>query len=444
MPFMNISANKKSEITRNLKDFRSLLYTMFPKGKQEYILFAVIFFLYFSYSIVLALYTSVIDSPLSNWDNYFYFDSPSIFRKGYENIEGHPLFDLFTKPIIWTGNLLHRLFGYKFKTLLWIFVTLVCISLSNIYVFRYLKEIVKLKNLPLLIFTLFYTFISTNLLLCFTPESYTFSVFLLTYTVYYYSKNILEGESPSFLTNIFLALSLGGVTVTNFAKGIIPMLFDKENWSKTIKKIFIISFIFLLIVACRLFFLRGSFGNNGFDAVNTRFSLFSGVKNYSFYDAVSSLFLGISVFFSSFDVIVSIGTDAVTILNGHMIKPILYHSWWQHLFIVVFYSLIVIGMFKCIKNPFVQMLVLLYMCDIFIHIIMGYGLAEGELYGGHWVYIIPLVLGWLYKSVSNKKALRICNLIIICLFLSLVVNNVYWLFDFIRLSFKYYPLISSI
>jgi hypothetical protein len=59
------------------------------------------------------------------------------------------------------------------------------VSLSLIQVYKYLKNIIRLpKNISLLILS-FFAFFTTNILLSFTPETYTYTLFFLVLFNYY-------------------------------------------------------------------------------------------------------------------------------------------------------------------------------------------------------------------------------------------------------------------
>lgn len=36
---------------------------------------------------------------------------------------------------------------------------------------------------------------------------------------------------------------------------------------------------------------------------------------------------------------------------------------------------------------------------------MKYGINDEMIYGGHWVFIVPIFIGWLYKSLSKKHTI---------------------------------------
>ena len=49
-----------------------------------------------------------------------------------------------------------------------------------------------------------------------------------------------------------------------------------------------------------------------------------------------------------------------------------------------------------LKNKYVQLLLMYLSIDFVIHFIIRYGMNEAILFGGHWMFAIPILLGWLY------------------------------------------------
>lgn len=410
------------------------------KNKQEYLLFLFLILIYFSYSSILVFNTSIVRF---GWvDNYFAFDNPAIYNRGFENEESHPFFYFIAKPISGLGSFLAFYWGENIKLLIWLSVTITLISLSVVYINRYLREIIRLSKFPVFLLTLFYAFFSTNLILCFTPETFTFSLFFLTLIFLSYSRIIKKKRQVNISTGFFYAFVLGSITITNTVKGLIPVLFSNENWKCRIKKFTVLAVILSFIFFIRLYLLSTDWGN-GIDAILTRQQLFSGLSGtvtHSFYEFVIDIFLGSVIFLP--DLIVVSQEYGDILLNSSMIDLDCYHYWWQYLFLILLYGFIFISIIINRKNRLVQILILFFCFELFLHVVLKYGILNGYIYGGHWVYIIPLLLGWLYK-VIDKKYICYFKVILLVLCLSLLTNNILKLIDFIALSQKYYSVVSG-
>ncbi|WP_163318407.1 DUF6080 domain-containing protein [Dysgonomonas sp. 520] len=423
----------EKKFIRTKENFRQLgevLKLLLPQGKQECILFAGFFVFYFSYSILLVFNTSVIDNQHLIYDVYFSFDNPIIYNKGYVYMEGHPLMVYFTYPFLLLGNCLGTFLGYKAKTVLLVLLCLFFISMSVVYVYRYLKEIVKVEGFALSLFVLFYGFFSTSLILCFTPESFTVTAFLLSFTIYYYAHCMQQGKGVRLLTNGFFAIGLGGITVTNFAKGIVPMLFAKESRKTIVRKIIIVGVVFGLCILWIQY---------KYDFISQiKFRLDSNISLPSrgvYYEKI------IDMLFCGPILMPGIFLDSIRVygLMETVISVDYYRHWWQYAFALTLFATLAYSVVKNYKNKYVQVLLLMLSVDIVIHAIIRYGLRDSFIYGGHWVFIVPMLLGWLYSTLKELRYRKIMLVVVSVLFVVMLVNNIYQLVDFVNLSIENFP-----
>lgn len=416
------SWNYKEDLTQLKKMFR----LFFPKGKSEVTLFIVFFLIYGSLATFLALATNITDQPTVKTDAYFSFDNALISHHGFQNLEGHPLMALFTFPIIYVGIIFNLIFAtVKAKALFLVLICTYLVSSSIIYIYRYLKEIINLNGYITYLLTCFYATTSTLIILSFTFESYTYSLFLLTFSLYYYSYRIKNQLATPFSVNIILAISLGGITITNFVKGLIPILFISNDLKLIIKRVSIISAIFISILIVL------EIKENIFSNIQNRLDLFI-IDSTLVYKYIIDFFWGAAILFP------------YIIKSGYYGGPIevistdFYAGWWQYLIVSLIFIFMVGGSILNYKNKLIYIPILFFMVDIFIHVIMKYGINEGIIYGGHWVFLIPILIGWLYKSLktAQQKALEI---LLSLLFIALCVNNIIQMNTFIKLAQELFP-----
>lgn len=422
-------------IDSKISDFKFLLKALLPQKKEEKLLFFILLLIYLSYSIYIALSTSVIDNMSYETDIYFSYDNPLILKLGRTQISGHPLLMLFYYPFVLIGNALVYLVTFKAKTLLFVLLSSTMISMSCVYVFRYLREIIEIKRTVAYLITLFFAFFSTNLLLCFTPESFTLSAIFLAFNVYYNSSYIKKEKSPPFLSNIVLAdFILGGITLTNVAKGIVPVLFFKEKKISILKKVVLLGVIFLAILSIVQIISIVFLSKNFFESIFIHRESFtnSALSGSSFSQMVFTHFFGSAIFFPPMMNYTAYNSTMQYIIEGN------YSYWWQYIFVALMLATIVASLIKNYKNPFVQMIFLLFLIDIIIHCVMKFGINQPFIYGAHWVYCIPLLFGWLYSKLKEKQAKGFV-VFLICMFIGLIVNNLYHLTDFINMAQSLYP-----
>lgn len=229
-----------------ITDFKFLSKALLPQKKEEKLLFFILLLIYLSYSIYIALSTSVIDNMSYETDIYFSYDNPLILMLGRTQISGHPLLMLFYYPFVLIGNGLAYLVTFKAKTLLFVLLSSSMISMSSVYIFRYLREIIEIKRSVAYLITLFFAFFSTNLLLSFTPESFTLSAIFLAFIMYTISPEATERNGDNlYLTSFFVFVGLFRYLQIIFVEersGNPTLILLKDNFIRIIIILWIISF----------------------------------------------------------------------------------------------------------------------------------------------------------------------------------------------------------
>lgn len=421
-----------------------LIKLFFPNKKNEWIIFSLFFLIYISYSLPIALNTEFLDfgGKLNGKylaDLYSSFDNLRYFHDGRGGLLPHPLILLITKPILWIGSILILIFQtIKAKTVFVLLVTVCTMSMSTTIVNRYLTTIIELKKGISLLITLIYGFFSTCLLLAFTFESFIFSLCFLSIMVFYYSSIMKNGKNSSLLADLFFSIGAGGITITNFAKGIICIYFEKNSFKRKVFKIALISisFTILVLIAYTIF-------ENG---ISQAYRLHKAYDTFSSYSKETGIIGYTTRIIDTFFIAPILSYDFITVKHPfdsllRIIHDIdenynfsrLFQFSWRSLFTLVFYTLIFLSLILNHKRKLVILLIAIWGVDIFIHLIMKFGIYDGYfIYGGHWVYVFPLLLGWLYKAFKYKKALQY---IYISIFSVLVINNISTLLNFVKLVF---------
>ncbi|MDR0413170.1 MAG: DUF6080 domain-containing protein, partial [Dysgonamonadaceae bacterium] len=77
------------------------------------------------------------------------------------------------------------------------------------------------------------------------------------------------------------------------------------------------------------------------------------------------------------------------------------------------------------KQVLVKLIIFYASVDKLIHFVLRYGLNEAILFGGHWLFLVPISLGWLYRWISkrNVSSLVLDVYIIFCT-VAFAYNNV--------------------
>lgn len=405
---------------------RNIIHHLLPQKKKEIILLCSLVLFYFSYSYFIITQTSIIDNPILS-DLYFSFDNNTIYKYGYQSIPPHPLLRYLTSPIIFLGDLLIALTGnFKAKTFLWVLFCNYMIASSVLFIFKYLNKVISLDNKTSTLIAISYAITPINLMLCFTPESFTISVYIITFVLYYTAYHIKSGTDIPIIEKVILSTTAAGITITNFVICTVPYLFFSKPIKSKIKDLAILGGIIGII----LIWITAT--QHLIADTKTRMEWFTHTSG-EFYKHVIDLFWG-SPIFSPELWIHKLRNDETDVISMDY-----YNYWWQYLIIFVITGLIIFSFIKNYKNKYVQILFLILIYNIFIHVIIKYGLDEPFMFGAHWVYIVPLLLGWLYESFSKEKQ-AVVYLLYIVVFIAMLVNNIYHLYDFIETSIRLFPI----
>jgi hypothetical protein len=407
---------------------REFKMIFFPKGKTEKWLLFILWGTYFSYSAFIAFNTYVIDHPTIPYDIYFGFDNQSILKNGVQNYTGHPMMKFYLLPFMSLSNGVAWLLGYKAKTLFVVFLCSGLISYSALYIFRYLKEIIKLETQISILLTGFYAIFSTCLTLAFTPESFTISAFLLTLSLWYLSSFITAKEEMPFLPYFFLTFIIAGITITNSLKTLFIPIFDNIKWKVKFWSILVTFFCVGSMV------IKVNMRHHIVSDAQSRLEIFSDHSNELFpiIQKALSHFFGAPVLFPSFEYKID------NSFNNHIITTALYDQPWQYLFSIIIITAGIYALIKHFRNPLVQILAMFFAVDFGIHILIRFGLDDAFLYGGHWVFLIPLLLGWLYQSLQTNLSKKIFTATLLAFIVLLLINNGYRLTEFYHFASTYY------
>lgn len=371
------------------------------------------------------------------WDAYFSFDNRAIVMTG-GGFERHPLANYFFDWIREFAFLFSD--GKKDETfrLVLAWCSNFAISLSLIQIYKYLKNIIVLPKKISLLIVAFFAFFSTNILLSFTPETYTYTLFFLVLFNYYAALKLRKGEKIPAPALIFAGVTVGGLTVTNIVKVYIPLLFEKNiftQWKKFgngVLRILASVAVFLLLFLNRLDFNFFRF----LEKTEEQYEKFSNPKATPVWDMIASWFFGGNMLFAGFEV-----RDYHN-KKGFEYKALfmdVYESWIPYLFVAAVLILVIWSSVKNFKNKLVLVLMISFLVDIVIHCILKFGLHTSYIYGGHFVFVYPLLIGWLFYAYKNApKTLSFLYSILWILFIYLVLNNVFRMEEFFVFLDKFY------
>lgn len=413
------------------------LKTVFPATPFELLLFVIFLSAYGTLGTYIALHYRIVFDDRIPWDAYFSFDNRAIVMTG-GGFERHPLANYFFDwirelALVFSDGKKNDIFRL---VLAW--CSNIAVSLSLIQIYKYLKNIIRLpKYISLLILTFFALF-ATTILLSFTPETYTYTLFFLVLFNYYAALKLRKEEKIPAAALTLATISVGGLTVTNAVKVFIPLFFEKgiykswKKWGNAVLRIIISVGVFVLLFLYRLDFNYMQFLNKS----GEQYEKFSKPKVTPLWDMIYSWFFGGNMLFSSFII-----RDYHS-KEGFQYKALsmdVYTSLIPYLFVAVVLILVLWSYFKNFKNKLVQVLMISFLVDIIIHCILKFGLHTSYIYGGHFIFVIPLMLGWLFYGYRDSPRIMTALLCTVSLLLFyLGMNNLWRMEEFFVFLDKYY------
>ena len=417
--------------------FRSLLRLIFPTNGQELgiLLFFIISFGVLATDIALG-YRIIFDQRIP-WDGYFSFDNRSIVLTG-GGFERHPLsnyfFDVIRDLSLWISN---GKYNADFRLVL-AYCSVVAVSFSMLQIFKYLRKIINFSFSLSVLLVVFCGMFSTSILLSFTPETYTYTFLLLTMFNYYAAIKLKKDEKVSGVALTVFAVATGGLTITNIVKIYIPLLFEKtifKSWKAfagAALRVVISVAVFVLLFLNRVNFDAARI----FSKTTEQYVKFSQPKVTPLWDMMLSWFFGGNVLFSSFfvrDYHNKKGFDYKAIFMD------VYTSIGPYVFVGLLLGLVVWSLVKNFKNKFVLILAISFLFDIIIHCVLKFGLHTSYIYGGHFIFVYPLLIGWLLASFKKTSVFYKSILgIVILMFVYLGMNNFYRMQEFYEFLNLYY------
>ncbi len=401
---------------------------------------AVFLFFIICYGILgsyIAIHYRIIFDSRIPWDAYFSFDNKSILMTG-GSFERHPLSYYFFN---WVREFSLFISGGKMDanfrlTLAWL--SNIIITLNIVQVFKYLKNIICLPLWLSILIILFFGAFSTNIILSFTPENFTYTLFLLSLYNYYAAIKLRKEEKTPAAVLSLAGITIGGLTITNFIKVFIPLLFEKNlfrDWKKfgnAVLRVAIATICFVLLYLNRIDFKY----QNIFSKTNQQYEKFSNVESMPTWDMILSFFFGGNILFPGFII-----SDKHNMKGFHFkgLYMDLYSSSFPYFFIAIVLILIIWSYFKNFKNKWVQIIAISFFVDIVIHCVMRFGLHTSYIYGGHFVFVYPLLLGWLFFAYrSSSKIMSFLTLTLAMLFVYLLINNLFRMAEFFSFMETYY------
>ena len=339
------------------------------------------------------------------YDNYFRFTT----RGGAWDVS-HPL---ITPLYLINRALLVPLLGEGGALVVMLLGSALLMAIAVAGCCGYLRRVVQLGTGRSLLLSGLLLSTFTVMTLSFTVESYPLSMALLVLSLLCLSGQLKQEKRLSGWHVTLWSLVLGGVTLTNFAKPLSLLLLSKEEslWQRVRKVLLPTLLLLALVVAVGWFYQQRR----------------AGAEESMFTAQVNDL---LRFQTRSADIVPDFFGHPLLISNLEMrelygetvLRPTPYACWAMKLFPwgVVLLLLAMIGVGR--RYPLAWAIPLYLVVDVAVHLVGGYGLDEAIIFGGHWVFLVPMALGWLYRVVP-RQAYRYMDLALLLLSIYMCTHN---------------------
>ena len=296
-----------------------------------------------------------------------------------------------------------------------------------VLIYRYLKQIVRISSRRALLLTGFTGCFFTTVVLSFTTESYPFSFFLLVFSLLMLSREYMLTGYIKGRTILFLSFLCGGITITNAAKPTMALFLNKAPFWRKIRTGFKVMLPFVICVAAVMGFytLKAKlFNPEGPSPIETTGQL----GQYFIHDETFGKQALVDFWGNT---IISTPLTQQLVGKEVVLRPSEYLHSWNNAVIMFLLFLVAASALLNLKNKYVQLLLMYLSIDFVIHFIIRYGMNEAILFGGHWMFAIPILLGWLYTRLPVRMY-RILDWVIIGFFvLTATINTMEFMRSFL-------------
>ena len=373
--------------------------------------------------------------------------------KLYFEIPRHPLFAVILYPFYLINKELIATGDTNYAMIFMAILLIVSAYYSFIFIYRVFREIIEVgKKDSLLLSAMLYSFgmVMVSMLV---PDHFCWSLFLLTMTLYLAGKAMKEKKQLSAWTIGILSFLTGGVTLSNIAKTYLAA------WFVNGKKVFAWKNMVAMILPAILL-------------VGTAYLIYTEIREPQFHtdkkieikahakdtlqahkDSIHHAWVLAHTgepmkkegFWKWTDMSTSRSNALIHNMMGESIQlhdsyllddmcvnrptVVKYNYVFNYIIEGIVALLFILGIIVAVRHRFFLMALSWLALDICIHFVMGFGLNEMYIMACHWIFIIPISIAYLLKSLTPSRQ-TIVRGITLLLTLYLWVWNGYLVFSY--------------
>jgi len=348
---------------------------------------------------------------LSGFDPYTY-SIVSHWNPLYD-ITRHPLLAYYVWPLSAINQWLTEYFGYNPVQSLVASFLILSGFYSYLFLYRILREVLLLIRFDAILLSYFCFSFAYILLPLIAPDHFGISFFCLLFVLYVTGIKIRNGTSFKVWQTILLFIITAGVTLSNGIKVFLAAFFT--NGRRFFKPTFLIIAVILPSIIIWAFARWEYYNFHNTDKPDTEENYMTWIDTSTpRIDNVVNNLLGESIQLHQENLLEdALRTRPIIVKYRHGINYIVESS------IVL---LFIIGIYYGRKDRFLWLILSWLSFDMFLHLVLGFGLNEVYIMGAHWLFIIPLTISYLF-IISKHYILRSLRLILLLLTIWLYLWN---------------------
>lgn len=365
---------------------------------------------------------------VSGFDAYSYIFLSN--EKIYYELSRHPLFSCLLYPGSWLNQWLMGWTHRNCATYIMAVMLVVSASYSALFFYRICRELCSASKIDAYILTTFFFSFASIMLTCMVPDHFCFSMLCLLVSIYIVGSNMQQGKMLKAWQTGLLFLCTAGVTLSNGVKtGIMALFNNGKNVFRP--KFFTVSFILPLIIMGGCFYYQNEYivkpqqergkqiekkmmpkrpdivrknkihdawmdAHRGKSVSDRPFLKWTDVSTPRCESIVENLF-GEGIQLHQTDLLKDLSVSRPTFIR---------YDWAiSYVFEAIVIFLFALGIFYSRHSRFFWMVMSCVAFDMFLHLVLGFGLNEVYIMAAHWMFIIPFSMSFALKNASGKMAM---------------------------------------
>ena len=365
---------------------------------------------------------------VSGFDAYSYIFLSN--EKIYYELSRHPLFCVLLYPGAWLNQWLMDSTSRNCATYIMAVMLVVCATLSAIFFFRICRELIHLGKRDAHILTAFFFSFASIMLTTLVPDHFCFSMLCLLASIYIVGTNMSRDIQLKAWQAGLLFLCTAGISLSNGVKTGIMALFNNGKKVFT-PKFFGTAFVLPLIVMGGFFYYQNEYIvkpqiEKGKEIEKKLMSKRPDiVKSNAKHDAWMKAGKGKAISEKPFlkwtdvqtprmeSIVENLFGEGIQLHQQYLLKDhsvsrptFVKYSWpLSYILEAIVLLFFALGVYYSRHSKWMWMCFSCAAFDMFLHVVLGFGLNEVYIMGAHWMFFIPFAIGFALVGAKPKMVI---------------------------------------